>query len=469
MTSTLESRHTSESPAEVHKRLRAAFDGGRTRSAEWRKEQLRALKRLLAEGEHELLEALRLDLGKPAVEGFVTDLAFVRAEIDHTLSHVDAWLRPERVAVPVKQQPGKARIHRDALGVVLIIGPWNYPVQLVLAPLVGAIAGGNAAVVKPSEVSAHTSHALARLVPRFLDTEAIAVVEGGVEETTALLEERWDHVFYTGNGAVGRVVMTAAAKHLTPVTLELGGKSPVIVDASANLDVAARRIAWGKYLNAGQTCIAPDYVLVDRRVEGPFLARLRDAVTQFYGTDPSQSGDYGRIVNERHFARLSLLLDGEGAGELVYGGERDEGERYLAPTALRNTDPAAPIMAEEIFGPLLPTLAVDDLDTAIAFVTARDKPLALYVFAEDPDAVRRVVDGTSSGGVCVNATIFHIAVPGLPFGGVGESGMGAYHGRSTFETFTHRKSVLTRPTRVDPSIAYPPYRGLKAKLLRKLL
>ncbi len=456
-------------PAATVSRVRATFHSGRTRPVAWRKEQLRALDRLLVESETELLDALRLDLGKPALEGFITDIAFVRAEITDTLRHLDRWLRPARATVPAKQQPGVARIHRDPLGAVLIIGPWNYPIQLVLAPLVGAIAGGNTAVIKPSEVSEHSSRALARLVPQFLDPDAFAVVEGGVAETTALLDERWDHIFYTGNGTVGRVVMAAAAQHLTPVTLELGGKSPVIVDRSANLDVAARRIVWGKFLNAGQTCIAPDYVLVDRSVEGPLLARMADAVTSFYGADPAASADYGRIVNGRHFDRIRSLADGDGAGDVVFGGTRDAATRYFAPTALRDTDPTAAIMQEEIFGPVLPTLAVDDVDHALEFVTAREKPLALYVFAEDRAVQERVVQDTTSGGVCINATLFHITIPGLPFGGVGESGMGAYHGRSSFETFTHRKSVLNRPTKLDPSIAYPPYTGIKAKLLRKLL
>src|SRR6478609_3805254 len=469
MTSTLEPQVTHASASAVVACLRATFAAGRTRPVEYRKGQLRALDRLLVEREDDLLAALRHDLGKPAVEGHVTDIAFVRAEIADTLRHLDAWLKPERVKVPVKQQPGRGQIHHDPLGTVLIIGPWNYPVQLVLAPLVGAIAGGNTAAIKPSEVAAHTSRALARLLPRYLDPSAYVVVEGGIPETTALLEQRWDHIFYTGNGIVGRVVMAAAAKHLTPVTLELGGKSPVIVDASANLDVAARRIVWGKYTNAGQTCIAPDYVLVDKRVEAPLLARMTDAVRDFYGADPRASGALGRIVNERHFDRIARLADAEGAGEVVIGGDRDRTTRYYAPTALRNTDPSAPIMQEEIFGPVLPTLPVDDLDDAIGFVTARDKPLALYVFAEDEAARDEVIDRTTSGGVCVNATLFHIAVPGLPFGGVGQSGMGAYHGRASFETFSHAKSVLTKPTAVDPSIAYPPYRGLKAKLIRRLL
>jgi aldehyde dehydrogenase (NAD+) len=473
MTNPLEpSRSTSpgsESAADVVKRLRFAFDSGRTRPVEWRKEQLHALRRMLADGEGAFTTALGRDLGKSAIEGFVTEIALVRAEIDYALQHLEGWLHPEKVHVPTKQLPGKARIHRDPLGVVLIVGPWNYPIQLVLAPLVGALAAGNAAVLKPSEVSEHSSHALAQLVPQYLDADAVTVVEGGVRETTALLNERWDHIFYTGNGTVGRVVMAAAAKHLTPVTLELGGKSPTIVDRSANLDVAARRIAWGKYINAGQTCVAPDYVLVDRRVEGPLAARLRDTVQRFYGDDARTSRDYGRIINDRHFARLAQLLDDEGAGELIYGGERDEADRYLAPTALRGTDPTAPIMQEEIFGPVLPLLAVDDMDAAVDFVNSRDKPLALYVFAEDRAVTERIVNHTTAGGVCVNSTVFHLAVPGLPFGGVGESGMGAYHGRASFETFSHAKSVLTKPTSIDPSIAYPPYQGLKAKLLRRLL
>jgi aldehyde dehydrogenase (NAD+) len=469
MTSTLEPEVAARSITAVTARLRATYAAGRTRPLTARKDQLRALDRLLVDGEDELLDALHRDLGKPAIEAHLMDLAFVRAEIAETLGHLEDWLRPQKVKVPAKQRPGRARIHRDPLGTVLIIGPWNYPVQLVLAPLVGAIAGGNTAVVKPSEIAAHTSHALARLLPQYLDPSAYAVVEGGVPETTALLDERWDHIFYTGNGTVGRVVMTAAAEHLTPVTLELGGKSPAIVDAGANLEVAARRIAWGKYVNAGQTCIAPDYVLVDRRVEGPFLARLHDAVRGFYGSNPRASSDLGRIVNERHFDRIAALADAPGAGEVVFGGDRDRSSRYYAPTALRDPDVTAPIMQEEIFGPLLPTIAVDDVDDAIGFVTARDKPLALYVFADDDAVQQHVVEHTSSGGVCINATLFHLAVPGLPFGGVGESGMGAYHGRSTFETFTHRKSVLRRPTRPDPSITYPPYTRLKSAILRRFM
>jgi aldehyde dehydrogenase (NAD+) len=323
-------------------------------------------------------------------------------------------------------------------------------------------------VGKPSEVTPHVSAALARLVPRYLDSRAVAIVEGGVDETTALLEQRFDHVFYTGNGRVGRVVMAAAARHLTPVTLELGGKSPAIVDRSADVRVAARRIAWGKFVNAGQTCVAPDHVLVHRDVESRLLDELVRAVRDFYGDDPSTSTDYGRVVDDRHWRRLRGLLDAGGYASVVYGGDGDEATRYLAPTILAGVERDAAVMGEEIFGPILPVLAVDDTEDAIEFVRSGDKPLALYVFGDDAVA-QRVLESTSSGGACVNATLLHLAVPELPFGGVGESGSGAYHGRMGFDTFSHRKSVLQRPTRPDPSVMYPPYTRLKDRLLRRFM
>ena len=349
---------------------------------------------------------------------------------------------------------------------MLVIAPWNYPVQLALAPMVGAIAAGNAVVLKPSEVAAATSGALAQLIPEYLDHDAIAVVEGAVSETKALLDERFDHIFYTGNGRVGRVVMEAASRHLTPVTLELGGKSPAIVDGSANLEVAARRIAWGKFLNAGQTCIAPDYVLVSRDAHDRLIELIRRAVFDFYGNDPKASPDYARIINDNHFKRLVQLLD---SGTAVVGGESDPATRYLAPTVLRDVAADAPVMQEEIFGPVLPVVPVDDADEAIAFVNAHDKPLALYVFAGDKAVANRVVERTSSGGACVNATLYHVAVPNLPFGGVGESGVGAYHGKASFDVFSHWKPVLKKSTRPDPDLAYPPYTDKKERLVRRFL
>jgi aldehyde dehydrogenase (NAD+) len=447
-------------------RLRSFFEAGRTRPLEWRRDQLKALRKMLTEREPELIAALAADLGKPRLEAWATDIGFVLNEIDHALKHLRRWAAPKRVRTPLVTKPARARLVPEPLGVVLVIAPWNYPVQLALAPMVGAIAAGNAVVLKPSEVTAATSEALAHFIPEYLDPEAIAVVEGAVAETKALLAERFDHIFYTGNGRVGRVVMEAASRHLTPVTLELGGKSPAIVDGSANLEVAARRIAWGKYLNAGQTCIAPDYVLVSRDQHDRLVELIRRAVFDFYGNDPKASPDYARIVNDNHFKRLSQLLD---SGTAVVGGETDKATRYIAPTVLRDVAADAPVMQEEIFGPLLPVLAVDDVDEAIGFVNAHEKPLALYVFAGDKAVANRVVEQTSSGGACVNATLYHVAVPNLPFGGVGESGVGAYHGKASFGVFSHSKPVLKKSTRPDPDLAYPPYTDKKERLVRRFL
>jgi aldehyde dehydrogenase (NAD+) len=349
---------------------------------------------------------------------------------------------------------------------VLIISPWNYPIQLLLGPLVGALAAGNTALLKPSEMAPHTAAALAELVPRYLDSDSIKVVEGGVPETTALLKERFDHIFFTGNGTVGRIVMRAAAEHLTPVTLELGGKSPCIVDRSVDLEVAAKRIAWAKFFNAGQSCTSVDYVLVHQSMEDALVHRLEAAVREFYGDDPKESPDFARIVNERHHQRLSELLS---EGELVCGGETDAETRYIAPTIIRGVTRDMKVMKEEIFGPILPVVSVRDIDEAIDFVNAGDKPLALYVFSRSAKRVKRVLRETSSGGACINECIAHMVVPELPFGGVGESGMGAYHGRASFETFSHRKSVLEKSTKVDPPVRYPPYTDEKAKWMRRLL
>jgi aldehyde dehydrogenase (NAD+) len=460
---------THESAAEVVARLRDAHQSGLTRPAAWRHQQLAQLRRLLEEGEAELLEAVRTDLGKAGAEAYLADIGITLAEIGHIDAHLDGWMQPQRVKVPWKLRPGSARIVNEPLGVTLVIAPWNLPVQLLLVPMATALAAGNAVVGKPSEITPTVSSVLARLVPRYLDERAVAVVEGGVEETTELLDQRFDHIFYTGNGKVGRVVMEAAARHLTPVTLELGGKSPVVVDRTANLDVAARRIAWGRFANAGQACISPDYVLVQRDVEAPLVERLVAAVRSFYGDDPRASGDFGRIVNARHWRRLKGLLDAGGYDSIAIGGDGDEASCYLAPTILTGVAPDAAVMAEEIFGPILPILAVDDVDEAIDHVNAGDKPLALYVFSEDAAVADRVVERTSSGGVCVNGTILQVAVSDLPFGGVGASGMGAYHGRQGFDTLSHRRSILTRSTRIDPSMMYPPMSALKERMMRRFL
>lgn len=447
--------------------VRKGYSSGSLHSIADRTSQLEALRTLLADHEGTLTDALHDDLGKSAIEAYTTEIGFTINEIDHALKHIAGWAKPRRVSLPLHLRPGTARIQPEPLGTVLIIAPWNYPLQLVLAPLVAALAAGNTAVVKPSEVAPATADALDRLLPEYLDGAAVQIVTGAVPETTALLDERWDHIFYTGNGTVGRIVMEAASKHLTPVTLELGGKSPAIVTSHADLEVTARRIAWGKWTNAGQTCVAPDYVLVDRTVASRFISEMSTAITSFYGSDPAVSPDYGRIVNERHFQRLLGLL--EGTGTVVHGGGHDIAKRYIAPTVITDVDPASPIMQEEIFGPLLPIVTFEQLDEAIAFVNGRDKPLALYAFSDEASETDRLVQATSAGGVTVNHTLLHLAVPDFPFGGVGASGMGAYHGQHGFDRFSHLKPVLNRRSSPDPGLAYPPYSGWKAKLLKKLL
>ncbi|GGR89120.1 MULTISPECIES: aldehyde dehydrogenase family protein [Streptomyces] len=432
-----------ERPADVVARLRATFATGRTKSVDWRTDQLRRMRALLTERGADLAAALRADLGKSDTEAYRTEIDFTVREIDHTLERLADWLRPEPAPVPPHLgADATAWTQYDPLGVVLVIAPWNYPAQLLLAPMVGALASGNAVVAKPSELAPATSAALAELIPAYLDPDAVAVVEGGVPETTALLAERFDHIFYTGNGTVGRIVMRAAAEHLTPVTLELGGKSPVFVDRGTDLEVVADRLARGKFLNAGQTCVAPDYVLTDPETAPALEAALVRAVERLFGTDPARSPEYGRIVNERHFDRLSGLL---GSGRVAVGGVGDRATKYLAPTVLADVDPASPVMREEIFGPILPIVTVSGLDEAIGFINDRDKPLALYVFSESDETRARVAAETSSGGLGHGLPVAHLTVSDLPFGGVGESGMGNYHGRYSIETFSHRKAVLAKP------------------------
>lgn len=432
-----------EQPADVVARLRATFRTGRTKPVEWRMTQLRRLRDMLTENGADLAAALHADLGKSATEAFRTEIDFTVREIDHTLDHLADWLRPEPAPAPAHLGADvTVWTQYDPLGVVLVIAPWNYPAQLLLTPVVGALASGNAVIAKPSELAPATSAVLARLLPAYLDTDAVAVMEGGVPETTALLAERFDHIFYTGNSTVGRIVLRAAAEHLTSVTLELGGKSPVFVDRDTDLAVVADRLTRGKFLNAGQTCVAPDYVLTDPETAAALEPLLTNAVNALYGSDPAASGEYGRIVNERHFDRLTGLLD---SGRTVVGGTGDRAAKYLAPTVLADVSPDAPVMREEIFGPILPIVTVPGLDEAIDFINDRDKPLALYVFTESDGTRRRFAAETSSGGLGHGLPLAHLTVSDLPFGGVGESGMGNYHGRYSIETFSHRKAVLDKP------------------------
>ncbi|SEM52696.1 aldehyde dehydrogenase family protein [Streptacidiphilus jiangxiensis] len=426
-------------------RHRAVHRSGRTKPLAWRREQLGRLRALLTENREAIADALHADLRKPRAEAGAAEIDLPVREIDHTLAHLEQWLAPEPVAAEELAglpEGTTASATYEPLGTVLVIAPWNYPVQLLLVPIAGALAAGNTVVAKPSELAPATSALMARLIPRHLDPETVTVVEGGVAETTALLAQRFDHIFYTGNGTVGRIVMRAAAEHLTPVTLELGGKSPVFVDRGVDVDAVARRLADAKFRNAGQTCVAPDYVLTDAATAPALAEALERATKALFGADPQTSAAYGRLVNERHFDRVAALL---ASGRTAFGGRADRADRYIEPTVLLDVRPDEPVMQEEIFGPVLPIVTVADLTEAIAFVNDRDKPLALYGFTEDESTRRRLAAETSSGGLGFGLPMAHLRVPALPFGGVGESGMGAYHGQHSIATFSHRKARLDVP------------------------
>lgn len=450
---------------ELIARLRRRHESGVTRTLAWRRRQLQGICALLSQCEEVLSEALYSDLGKPPMESWLTELSYVANDATHYHRRVKRWMRARRVATPMVGQPARSWIQPEPLGTVLIIGAWNYPLQLVLAPLVAAVGAGNAAVIKPSEHAPAVSRVLARRLPDYLDSEAIAVVEGGVAESSALLEQRFDHILYTGGQRVGRIVMEAAARHLTPVTLELGGKSPCIVADDAPLETTARRIAWGKFLNAGQTCIAPDYVVTDPVTAKGLTAALARVITQMYGDDPSRSPDYGRIVNQAHFDRLVGLLEGE---RCAVGGDYDGERRYIAPTVLRGVTPESAVMREEIFGPILPIVEVADFDAALAFAGRGDKPLAAYVFTRDRHRQRALTERVSAGNMCINDVLMFTTVPELPFGGVGASGMGQYRGEHGFRRFSHYKPVMRRGWWPDLKLRYPPYTDAKFKVLRKL-
>lgn len=453
-----------ETIAHLVQHQRQFFNTGKTKEIEFRLTQLQALRQIVISHQDAILAALKADLNKPELEAYTADLGVLQ-EIGYAIKHLRRWAKPRSVPVTPIQLPGRAKIYPEPLGVVLVISPWNYPFQLTIGPLLAAIAAGNCVLVKPSELAPHTSHVIAELISQTFDPAFVSVVEGDVAVSQALLEEKFDHIFFTGGTAVGRVVMTAAAKHLTPVTLELGGKSPCIVDRDIQVEYTARRIVWGKFLNAGQTCIAPDYLLVDRQIKPALLAAMQKTLQEFYGDDPIASPDYARIINDRHYARLEALLQ---SGEQVAGGKTDAGQRYIAPTILDQVSWDDPVMQDEIFGPILPVLTYEDVKEAIDQINRRPKPLALYLFSRNQKLQQQVLHSTSSGGVCLNDTVMQVGVPALPFGGVGESGMGSYHGKAGFDTFSHFKSVLQKPFWPDLPLRYPPYTG-KLDLVKRLI
>ncbi|NWH80560.1 AL3B1 dehydrogenase, partial [Piaya cayana] len=397
-------------------RLRAAWLSGKTRPMGYRVAQLEALGRFLDEKKQDILEATALDLGKPPFEAEFSEVLLCKNELHETLNNLSHWMKDEQVERNLVTRLDSAFIRKDPYGLVLIIAPWNYPVNLLLGPLIGAIAAGNCVLLKPSEMTKNTERLMAEELPGYLDKDCFAVVTAGVQETTRLLENKFDYIFFTGSPSVGRIVMGAAAKHLTPVTLELGGKNPCYVSDACDLRNVARRVAWGRFFNAGQTCVAPDYVLCSLEMRDKLLPALREAIVEFYGSDPKESPDFGRLVGDKQFQRVQALLS---SGTVAIGGQTDAETRYIAPTVLVDVQPSDPVMQEEIFGPILPIVTVASVDDAIAFINARERPLALYVFSSDHKVVNRVLERTSSGGFCANDTIMHMTLTSLPFGGVG--------------------------------------------------
>ncbi|XP_068601234.1 aldehyde dehydrogenase, dimeric NADP-preferring-like [Brachionichthys hirsutus] len=445
-----------------------AFLSGRTRPIEFRLQQLRALQRLITEKETEISTALKQDINRSQYDVPLLELIGIENEISLAIEKLAQWAAPRPVEKNLLTITDEAYIQPEPLGVVLIIGAWNYPWAVTLQPLVGAIAAGNAAVVKPSELSECSSLLLRALLPRYLDKDLYPVVTGGVSETQQLLRLRFDHIFYTGSGRVGKLVMEAAARHLTPVTLELGGKSPCYIDKNCDIRIACRRITWGKFTNCGQTCIAPDYVLCEPSIQGRVVECIRQTLTEFYGADPKCSPDYGRIINQRHFNRVMGLMEGYAP---VVGGQSDASLCYIAPTVLKDVPPHSRLMQEEIFGPLLPIVTVSDMDDAIGFINEREKPLALYVFCSDKKAIKRMIEETTSGGVTVNDVMMHYTLSSLPFGGVGQSGMGRYHGKHTFDQLSHHKACLVRSLGMEGVnlSRYPPQDRRRARRVRMAL
>lgn len=448
---------------EIVQKQRAFFHTGATKSVSARLILLRQIYDSITAHEQEILDALHGDLGKSAMEGFMTEVGITLKELSHTMKHLPKWAKPQRKGTWLANFPAKSEIHSEPYGVTLVMSPWNYPFMLCMVPMLGAVAAGNCCVVKPSAYAPKTSAVVRKVIEAACPAEWVAVIEGGRAENNALLDCRFDYIFFTGGPKVGCEVMAKAAKHLTPVTLELGGKSPVVIDDSADLKLAAKRIVFGKLVNCGQTCIAPDYVLIDKRVEAKFAEYLVEAIESCYGTDPISSPDYGCIVNEKHYARLMNLID---IRKTYYGGVTDPARLKISPTILRDVTAEDAVMQEEIFGPILPIIPVETMVEAEAFITAREKPLALYVFTKRKAVEDRFLQYVSFGGGCVNDTIMHIASSELPFGGVGNSGMGSYHGYKSFETFSHQKSVLKKYNWIDLPLRYPPY---TSKLLLKLV
>lgn len=453
------------SPNKIIETQHRFFQEGNTRPLSFRLEQLGRLKKVLKEHEDAFLDAIYRDFRKPPFESFATEVGLLYSEIDHCRRNLKKWMRPQRVWGSLINFPSRSYIHSQPYGVSLVIGAWNYPLQLSLSPVLGSMAAGNCTVIKPSEISGHTSQLLAQVINENFNDGYLKVVEGDADTTQALLDQPLDYIFFTGSTRVGKIIMRAAAEQLTPVTLELGGKSPAIIGENADIKVAARRTAWGKYLNAGQTCVAPDYVYVHRKVKEEFQNLLVEEIRRLYSANPKESSDYARIIHSGHFKRLIEFLDN---GNTLTGGKADTDaeELYIAPTVLNNISWDDPIMQEEIFGPILPILEFDDIDSIIEEIRNRPTPLALYLFSNSRKSQQKVINAIPFGGGCINDVVAHLGNHNLPFGGQGNSGIGNYHGKASFDTFSHKKSIMKKPTWFDIPLRYPPYKG-KLKWLKK--
>ncbi len=436
----------------VLEQQRQFFRTGKTKDVAFRIAQLQKLKQAITANQPQIFKALSADLSKSGFDAYFEVIGIIK-EIDYALKHIKNWVKPQKVATPYHQFPASTHIYAEPFGVTLIIGPWNYPFNLVMTPLISAIASGNCVVIKPSEISAQSSAAIAEIIGKTFEPGFINVIEGGAEVSQKLLAEKFDHIFFTGGTEVGKIVMSAAAKHLTPVTLELGGKSPCIVDENTHLEYTAKRIVWGKFINAGQTCTAPDYLLVHKNIKASLLNQIEKYIKEFYGDVPSESRNYSRIINQKHFFRLANLLK---YGTIIVGGDTHLQDLYIAPTVIDRVSWEDQIMQEEIFGPILPVIEYTDLDEAIAIINERPKPLALYFFSNNKQHQNKVLQSTASGGVCINDTVMHLTIPALPFGGVGESGMGRYHGKAGFENFSYQRSVLNKSFLFDLKWRYYP-------------
>lgn len=447
-------------------RQRIFFAGGKTRSLEFRTAMLNRLREAISHFENDILDALHADLRRSKVDGYATEIHHCLAEISFALKNLKKWMRPQRVGGSKLLPLSRGSVVCEPLGVCLIVSPWNYPFSLAILPLIASMAAGNCAVIKPSEISKNTEKVISGMISEYFDQEYISVICGGPEVSKSLLKERFDYIFFTGGETVAKIIMKAAAENVTPLTLELGGKSPCIVDETCEIEKTARRITWGKFLNAGQTCVAPDYLLVQENAKGRLIASLRKCVLKFYGDDPQLSPDYGRIINENHFDRLSELL---ADGQVIFGGETNREKLYISPTVMCEIPEDAEIMKDEIFGPILPVLTFGDVSEAVDFVNGRPKPLALYVFSRDKDLQQKVISETSSGGVCINDTVVQLSSPHLPFGGVGASGFGKYHGKAGFDTFSNQKGVLRQTLLFDIPRRFPPHDEKALKLLRSVL